>query len=163
DTVIVNVNAAPNQPPMANAGPDIIITLPVNSVTLSGIGSDADGAITAYLWRKISGPSQYTIISAEQAKTSLNNHVQGESTFELRVTDNQDATARDTMTLTVKAANLSPTANAGADISITLPTNTANLSGSGSDPDGTIASYQWTKISGPSQYSIANSIQAQTT
>ncbi|WP_442159605.1 PKD domain-containing protein, partial [Rhizobium leguminosarum] len=30
--------------------------------------------------------------------------------------------------------------------------------GSGSyDPDGTIASYNWTKISGPSQYTVSNS------
>ena len=30
-----------------------------------------------------------------------------------------------------------------------LPTNTATFNGSGSDPDGTIASYLWTQISGP--------------
>ncbi|MEO6135548.1 MAG: right-handed parallel beta-helix repeat-containing protein, partial [Ginsengibacter sp.] len=45
--------------------------------------------------------------------------------------------------------NNPPTANAGANVSITLPTNTATLNGSGLDSDGTISSYKWVKISGP--------------
>lgn len=47
--------------------------------------------------------------------------------------------------------NVPPTSNAGADIGVTLPTSTATLDGTGSfDTDGTITSYAWTKISGPS-------------
>ncbi len=42
-----------------------------------------------------------------------------------------------------------PLANAGSDKSVTLPTSTLTLSGSGTDSDGTIASYAWTKVSGP--------------
>jgi ribosomal protein L14 len=170
DSVAVSVNAALNQPPIANAGADMNITLPVNTVTLSGSGSDADGTIASYQWTKISGPSQYTITSPTQAQTSVNNLVQGVYKFQLSVTDNSGATGKDTVTITVNAAvaltappNQSPTANAGIDINITLPVNTVILLGSGSDPDGTIASYQWTKISGPSQYTIASPAQAQTT
>ena len=37
----------------------------------------------------------------------------------------------------------------GQDQNITLPTNSLVLNGSGTDPDGTIASYQWIKVSGP--------------
>lgn len=45
--------------------------------------------------------------------------------------------------------NASPIANAGLNRTITLPTNSVTLNGSGSsDPDGTITSYAWTKISG---------------
>lgn len=44
--------------------------------------------------------------------------------------------------------NVSPSANAGDDQTITLPTNTTTLSGSGADPDGTIVSYHWTQTSG---------------
>ncbi|HWA32372.1 MAG TPA: peptidoglycan-binding protein [Candidatus Paceibacterota bacterium] len=47
--------------------------------------------------------------------------------------------------------NQSPTADAGPDQTITLPTDSVTLDGSGSsDPDGTIASYVWTEVSGPS-------------
>jgi len=57
----------------------------------------------------------------------------------------------------VPVANLSPIARAGTDITMTLPTNSATLNGSASsDPDGTISTWAWTKISGPAQYSIAN-------
>ena len=52
--------------------------------------------------------------------------------------------------------NIPPTANAGTDQTITLPTNTVSLSGSGTDPDGTISSYSWTKISGPASGTITN-------
>ncbi len=46
--------------------------------------------------------------------------------------------------------NSAPTANAGPDQIITLPTNSVNLNGTGTDSDGTIASFVWTSVSGPS-------------
>ena len=46
-------------------------------------------------------------------------------------------------------ANIPPIVNAGADQAITLPTNSVTLPGQANDPDGTIAKYQWIKISGP--------------
>ena len=67
----------------------------------------------------------------------------------MKVTDNKGATGLDTVQVTVNAANIAPTANAGIDQSIKLPTSTVTLSGSGTDPDGTISAYRWTKISGP--------------
>lgn len=46
------------------------------------------------------------------------------------------------------AGNTLPSASAGTDQSITWPTNSVSLSGSGTDADGTISAYQWTKVSG---------------
>jgi chitodextrinase len=93
--------------------------------------------------------------------------VQGSYTFEFKVTDNLGATGRDTIQITVNNAsqsvNQAPTANAGPDVNITLPVNSVTLNGGGNDPDGTIASYQWTKISGPSQYNIVSANQSQST
>lgn len=43
-----------------------------------------------------------------------------------------------------------PIAYAGPDQSFNLPTTTATLTGSGTSTDGTIVSYAWTKLSGPS-------------
>ena len=161
DTVVVTVNAAPNQPPVANAGPDQTITLPTNTVTLTGSGNDPDGTIASYQWTKIAGPA-CTIVSPSQAQTAVNNLVQGVYQFQLTVTDNLGATGRDTVVVTVNAApNQPPVANAGPDQTITLPTNTTTLTGSGNDPDGAIASYQWTKIAGPS-CTIVSPSQAQT-
>ena len=56
-----------------------------------------------------------------------------------------------------------PVANAGPDQIIIPPTNTAALNGSAStDPNSDISSYLWTKISGPSSFTIANANAAQT-
>jgi len=58
---------------------------------------------------------------------------------------------------TVVPVNQAPVANAGADTTVTLPANTAVLSGSKStDADGTIAAYAWTLLSGPSTTTITN-------
>ncbi|CAN5430989.1 hypothetical protein BH11BAC3_BH11BAC3_06110 [soil metagenome] len=157
DTVKVTVNAAANKPPVANAGLDQVITLPVNSTTLTGSGTDADGIIAGYKWTKISGPVSGNIVSPNNASTIINNLAQGIYQYAVTVTDNSGATATDTVQITVnKAANKVPVANAGVDKVIMLPTSSTTLSGSGSDADGTITSYKWTKISGPAAGNIAS-------
>jgi hypothetical protein len=56
-----------------------------------------------------------------------------------------------------------PVANAGSDTTITLPNKTVNLDGSRSiDPDNNITACQWTKIEGPSSFTILNAISIQT-
>jgi alpha-tubulin suppressor-like RCC1 family protein len=166
-TVTVTVNAAiPNQLPTANSGPNRVITLPVNTTTLAGSGSDADGTIVSYQWFYVSGPATYTIVSPTQAQTVLNNLVQGTYRFALKVTDNAGGTANDTLTVTVNAAipppNQLPVASAGPARVITLPTNSTSLAGSGTDADGTIVSYKWSFVSGPGAYTIVSPTSAQT-
>ncbi|MEQ1797261.1 MAG: T9SS type A sorting domain-containing protein, partial [Lacibacter sp.] len=85
----------------ANAGSDKTITLPSNSVTLNGIGTDADGTIVSYLWTKISGPATFSIGTQSQANTVVNNLVEGVYLFTLRVTDNSGMTSLDTVKVTV--------------------------------------------------------------
>ena len=46
---------------------------------------------------------------------------------------------------------------------INLPASSVSLNGSGTDADGTISSYNWTKISGPSSGIITNANAASTT
>jgi parallel beta-helix repeat protein len=155
--VQVTVNAAPNQPPVANAGINQTITLPVNSVTLSGTGTDADGTVVSYTWSQVSGPSVFNIVKINSATTNVTGLISGLYQFELKVTDNSGARGRDTVQVTVNAAiNIPPTANAGPDKTITLPVSTTSLSGSGSDADGTITSYTWIKIGGPSASNFVN-------
>jgi ribosomal protein L14 len=164
DNVTVTVNAAANQPPTANAGNNITITLPTNSTTLSGSGADADGTITSYAWTKVSGPATFTIGTPNAATTTLTNLVQGVYVFRLTVTDNNGATGTDDVTVTVNpAANQPPTANAGNNITITLPTNSTTFNGSGNDPDGTITAYAWSWISGPATYTLGTPNAATTT
>ncbi len=60
-------------------------------------------------------------------------------------------------------SNQAPVANAGVNQTITLPTSSVTLSGSGSDADGTISSYGWVKLSGPSSGTITSPSSASTT
>ncbi len=164
DTVQITVNAAVNIPPVADAGSDQVITLPSNSVILTGVGTDTDGTITNYLWTKISGPSSGAITNSANATTTVTGLIQGVYKFELKVTDNADATSVDTVQITVNAAvNIPPVADAGSDQVITLPSNSVILTSVGTDTDGTITNYLWTKISGPSSGAITNSANATTT
>jgi gliding motility-associated-like protein len=158
DQVLVKVlPEPPNIPPVSNAGADKSITLPTNTIQLTGTGTDTDGTIATYLWKQQSGPNSSSIVNANQSTTQVNNLIVGVYSFELLVTDNKGATSSDLVVITVfPPANVLPTANAGANQSITLPANSANLSGSGTDSDGSIVSYLWAQISGPGAATITS-------
>ncbi len=90
-----------NLPPVANAGPDQTITLPVNSVSLDGSKStDPEKKIISYTWTRISVPFA-SIANANAAQTQVSNLIQGIHLFELKVTDHGGLTAKDTMAVTV--------------------------------------------------------------
>lgn len=163
DTVLVHVLPVPNQAPIANAGPDQNITLPQNSTTLSGSGTDSDGSIVEFFWSFVSGPSTPDIVSPDQAVTSINNFIEGSYVFSLTVTDDDGASASNLVIIHVlPAPNQLPVANAGSDQTIQLPAEFAQLTGTGTDPDGNIVSYAWRLISGPSGGAITNPQDAQT-
>jgi len=91
-----------NQPPVAVAGPDQLVSLPTDSVLLDGrISNDPDGSINSYLWTKISGPSFFTIGNSSASTTTVKNLIAGIYQFELKVTDNKGLLSRDTTTVTV--------------------------------------------------------------
>ncbi|MEI9913265.1 MAG: hypothetical protein WDO71_28650 [Bacteroidota bacterium] len=58
DTTEIIVDAVPtNHPPLADAGRDTAITVPLNSVVIDGSAShDPDNNILSYAWTKISAP-----------------------------------------------------------------------------------------------------------
>ncbi len=98
-----------NRPPKALTGPDLTITLPIDSVMLDGSNSsDPDGKISGWQWTKISGPSSSNITNANVAQTPVIDLVQGVYQFELKVTDADALIDRDTMMVTVMAVNKLP-------------------------------------------------------
>jgi hypothetical protein len=168
DVVYVTVKPAAvvPGPPSANAGSNQTITLPTNSVTLTGSGSETNGTIVSYAWTQVSGPSTAAIGSAGSATTTVSGLLQGTYEFQLTVTDNSGVTASDVVYVTVKPAVVvpgPPSANAGSNQTITLPTNSVTLTGSGSETNGTIVSYAWTQLSGPSAAAIGSAGSATTT
>lgn len=163
----VSSDQVQNKNPFAVAGADQVINFPTDSISLDGSNSsDPDGSINEWLWTKLSGPASFMIVNPTNDKTVVRNLAVGTYEFQLKVIDNRGGSSRDTIMVRVNNAsssNHSPVANAGVDQTITLPTNSINLDGSGStDPDNNIASYQWTKILGPSSYIIINAGSTQT-
>ena len=151
-----------NEPPIANAGADQIISLPIDSAILNATQSfDPDGTIVSYQWIKIYATSFFFIANAQAAQTAVTHLTQGVYLFQLEVTDNEGLSAKDTVQFIVNmsgAVNQPPIAHAGPDMTINLPVNSITLDGSSCiDMDGVITSYQWQKISGPSSFTFGNS------
>jgi outer membrane autotransporter protein len=132
--------------PVANAGQDQTLTDTDGDgneqVTLDASGStDDDGTITSYQWFE----NEAEIATGQAPTVTLS---AGEHTLTLRVTDNDNFTDEDQVSITVAALTNAPTANAGQDLTL-MDTNgdgseEVSLDASGSsDGDGNIVSYQW--------------------
>ena len=141
---------ATNLPPVANAGLDQSVAAGA-AVTLNGSGSDPDGSVAGYAWTQtegttvtLSGASTATATFTAPAVTTRTT-----LTFQLTVTDDDGATGTDEATVTVSplVTNRPPVANAGLDQSVAAGA-AVTLSGSGSDPDGSVAGYAWTQTEG---------------
>lgn len=90
-----------NKVPIVDAGSAQSITLYVDSITVTGSATDADGKITAYLWSEVSGPDGAYIVNPGSASTKIDNLKQGQYIFQLMATDNSGATGVDTVTINV--------------------------------------------------------------
>src|SRR5690606_10940209 len=93
----------PNQPPVASAGPDITLTLPDNSATLNGSGTDADGTIVSYHWDLLAGPATITLSDVDQAVLDVSDLEAGTYSFELVIADDRGATVTDEVKIFVNA------------------------------------------------------------
>lgn len=156
DTVRVTVlpPAPPprNRPPVASAGTDQW-PAPGATVTLAGSGSDSDGRVDGYAWTQIAGPT-VTLSGASSATATFTAPAVTERTtlsFLLTVTDDEGATDSDEVSVWVwpqATNNLPPVADAGTDQTVASGA-TVTLTGSGSDSDGWVNSYEWTQAAGP--------------
>ena len=127
-----------------------VITLPVNFTTISG--SAVGGSGITYQWVKLTGTGG-TITSPTSASTTVTGLVAGTYTYQLIATNS--LLQKDTGYATVTVNPAPPPANVPPVVTITpntlqitLPTNSVTLNGSATDSDGTVVSYQWTKVSG---------------
>jgi hypothetical protein len=158
------IPAPPNQPPVVLTVAAQTITLPASNTILDGTRSyDPDGSISSYAWVLVTGTGG-SLATPSSASTKVSGLTEGTYIYKLTVTDNNDTSAFALDTIIVNPAdtlppvNILPVANAGPDQTITAPSSTVNLDGSGSyDPDGIISAYTWVLISGPGAVTINNS------
>ena len=144
----LDIPSPANQPPVADAGLDQ--TVVANTwVTLAGSGTDQDGTVVSYSWEQTNGPSVTLSSAAGATATFVAPDVSMDEslTFRLTVTDDDGATGSDVVVVTVQPGNQPPMVDAGVDQSADAGTIVV-LSGTASDPDGTIASYLWEQTGG---------------
>ncbi|KAM5248294.1 dyslexia-associated protein KIAA0319-like protein homolog [Ctenodactylus gundi] len=158
-TASLTVNKAVDYPPVANAGPNQVITLPQNSITLFGNQSTDDHGIASYEW-SLSPASKGKVVEMQGVRTpvlQLSAMQEGDYTYELTVTDTigQQATAQVTV-IVQPENNKPPQADAGPDKELTLPVDSTTLDGSKSSDDQRIVSYLWEKTQGPDGVQLEN-------
>lgn len=119
---------------------------------LNGNLSTDDRAIVTWEWTK--SPSDVDkAADMQESRTpylQLSNLEEGMYTFILKVTDSANQSSSSEVHVFVKPqTNKPPTADAGSNVTISLPQTWAILVGSNSKDDNKIVSYNWEQISGP--------------
>ncbi|XP_062393666.1 dyslexia-associated protein KIAA0319 [Sardina pilchardus] len=165
-TASVSVASQPqDRPPVANAGPDEVITLPLDHLVLRGNQSSDDQRVTSYLW-VLHPSSQSRVVTMQGVQEPfllLSGLQEGRYTFQLTVTDSSGQEDSSTATVTVLPENTAPVAVAGPDRQLILPANSVTLDGSSSTDDQGIASFHWDTVSGPPGSKIRDANKAVTT
>jgi hypothetical protein len=89
--------------PIANAGANQTIPMSwkyfpqINATT----STDPDGWVKSFRWTKVSGPSSYYIVAPNSGLTKVTGLVAGTYVFRITVTDNENKTSTDDVTITM--------------------------------------------------------------
>lgn len=151
---------------VANAGNAQTLVFPASTANLNGSGSTAQNTtITSYAWSQIQGPVAAKISTPTAANSAVSSMSSGNYIFQLKVADNSghNSTAQVNVQVNASTAVASVLSNAGPNQSVTLPVNTATLTGTGSGATNTtISSYRWMQLSGPPNLIWGNTTTAST-
>jgi hypothetical protein len=144
--VHVFVKPPTNKPPVAEAGPNITISLPQTWVVLDASNSSDDNKITAFKWEQVEGPSTVQFINNSLSKSNVTGLTKGSYIFKVSVTDDNNNVASDTVNVVVNQnVNQKPKADAGGNFEVELPINAVIVNGSKSKDDWAIVKWKWTR------------------
>lgn len=176
-----SLNPATNLPPVANAGPNLVLDVPVKDkdIVLDGTGStDPDDIIGEYKWQQIGGPTTYFLAGNPfgffilgsysgfvKPRASISKDIYdtrgmlepGTYIYRLSVTDYKGTTTTADKTITVRlplSGNALPGVYFGDDKQLAEGITTVELFTQSRDWDGFIVSRSWNQIGGPQAITI---------
>ena len=129
-------------PPVADAGQNVVVTLPNTTAVLDGsLSKDPEGETITYSWEQIYGPSTITFSDNKSISPSVSNLVEGVYKCKLTISDGTYEDSSDVLIIVSSTGNSSPS------ISITSPSDGAafrenddiTISTITSDLDGSVA------------------------
>lgn len=165
DDVVVTVLDAstPNNPPVANAGPDAQVN-EGNVCNLNGsLSSDPDGDALTFSWAQIAGTPTVSLTGANTATPSFTApmvSVNTNLTFRLTVNDGRGGTDTDDVVITVRdtsSPNNPPDANAGPDQTVVFGSTVTLDASSSTDPDGDPLQFHWLQVGGFNTVTLSGS------
>lgn len=118
--VHVFVKPPTNLPPVARAGKNITISLPLTWTLLSANESTDDIKITQYFWKQISGPATSQILNENNTVANATMLTLGDYIFEVTVIDESNNTASDVVKITVIQGRFSISSNASRKLIILI-------------------------------------------
>ena len=146
DTVTIRVLKA-NNAPIADAGTNMKVKVGTMVTLDASASTDPDGDILTYRWEQVSGAT-VELTGFNTMKPSFTPTVTGVLEFKVIVSDGQ-ASAEDSVQITVDSINHVPVAEAGNGIIATIGQK-VTLDGCGSyDADGDSLSFIWSQVDGP--------------
>jgi len=154
DDVVIDI-VDTNSKPEADAGRDITVNIG-EEVNITGAGTDRDGEIVSYQWKRVAGKA-VSLSGADSATVRFTApQEEGYTRLRLTVTDDDGATDIDEVKISFDDPNQAPTADAGDDFTVEAG-DSVTVTGDGTDPDGTIVDWSWNQVSGePVSLSGAN-------
>jgi len=146
DTVTIRVLKA-NNAPIADAGTNMKVKVGTMVTLDASASTDPDGDILTYRWEQVSGAT-VELTGFNTMNPSFTPTVTGVLEFKVVVSDGQ-ASAEDSVQITVDSINHVPVAEAGNGIIATIGQK-VTLDGCGSyDADGDSLSFIWSQVDGP--------------
>lgn len=105
--VHVFVKPPTNLPPVARAGKNVTLSLPLTWTLLNANESADDIKITQYFWKQIAGPALSLILNANSTVANATQLTLGDYIFEVTVIDESNNNATDRVKITVIQGELS--------------------------------------------------------
>ncbi|MGB5928829.1 MAG: carbohydrate-binding protein, partial [Cyclobacteriaceae bacterium] len=101
-------SALPYAPPLADAGANVVVTLPATTAQLDGSGSTDEDSDLTYTWVQVNGPSVIAFSDASAVSPDVTGLVEGIYTLQLTVSDGDHTSADEVLVIVSESGNSAP-------------------------------------------------------